>query len=265
MTRRALISVILAAVLTAGLHAPGAALAIRPATAVKSPARVKRQGKVIRHVRRLNPLPKIRKLIQRAASRAARVDTGIVAGRFQVLHKDHVKFMMAGKKKCKHLIVGITNPDPSLTRKDAADPARSKAQNNPMTYFERYTLVRSALREAGLKDSQFSVVPLPVNIPKMYDNYIPRGATVFVTVYDKWGERKAQQFKDQGFKTSLLWKAPQEKKGISATTVRKAMVEGTPWEHYVPRSVARQMKKWDIPARLREMASGDLGTGEVKK
>jgi hypothetical protein len=52
---------------------------------------------------------------------------------------------MAGKSKCRHLIVGITNPDPALTRKDAADPARSSADANPFTYYERYQMVKTTV------------------------------------------------------------------------------------------------------------------------
>ncbi|MHA2009472.1 MAG: nicotinate-nucleotide adenylyltransferase, partial [Promethearchaeota archaeon] len=44
-----------------------------------------------------------------------RYDLGVIHGRFQVLHNDHIKYLMAGKKLCKYLVVGITNPDPSLT------------------------------------------------------------------------------------------------------------------------------------------------------
>ncbi|MHA1104206.1 MAG: hypothetical protein ACTSPN_00530 [Promethearchaeota archaeon] len=35
---------------------------------------------------------------------------------------------MAGKKLCNHLIVGITNPDPSLTKDHDSNPHRSKAR-----------------------------------------------------------------------------------------------------------------------------------------
>ena len=44
--------------------------------------------------------------------------TGVINGRLQVLHNDHLKYLLAGKKRCDHLVVGITNPDPTLTRKD---------------------------------------------------------------------------------------------------------------------------------------------------
>ena len=205
-------------------------------------------------VKRATPAKKAKRRVVKP--RVKKVPLGVVAGRFQILHKDHVKFMLAGKARCKHLVVGITNPDPMLTKADKADPARSKAANNPLSYYERYAMVRAALKEAGLRDKDFSVVPLPVNLPQMYKNYLPKGATVFTTVFDKWGERKMQHFKDQGFKTDLLWKKPKSEKGISATMVRAAMVKDQKWDHFVPRSVAKQMREWDIPGRLKGMAAG---------
>ena len=39
---------------------------------------------------------------------------GVIHGRFQLLHNDHLKYLLAGKKRCEHLVVGITNPDPAL-------------------------------------------------------------------------------------------------------------------------------------------------------
>ena len=243
-TRGTFISMLAAAVLLAGAYTPDAE--------ARNPTR--RAA-----VKRTTPVKKAKRRVVKPRTRtraAKKVPLGVVAGRFQILHKDHVKFMLAGKAKCKHLVVGITNPDPMLTKADKADPARSKARNNPLSYYERYAMVRAALKEAGLRDKDFSVVPLPVNLPKMYKNYLPKDATVFVTVFDKWGERKRQHFVDQGFKTDLLWKRPQSQKGISATTVRKAMVDGQKWDHYVPKSVAKQMRDWDIPGRLKGMAAG---------
>ena len=77
--------------------------------------------------------------------------TGVIHGRFQVLHNDHLKYIMAGKMRCNHLVVGITNPDPILSKEDSADLQRSLAINNPLTYFERYSMVRLVLMEADLK------------------------------------------------------------------------------------------------------------------
>jgi len=52
---------------------------------------------------------------------------GVIHGRFQVLHHDHLNYIMTGKTRCNHLVVGITNPDPILSKEDSADPQRSLA------------------------------------------------------------------------------------------------------------------------------------------
>ena len=107
------------------------------------------------------------------------IEIGVIHGRFQVLHNDHLKYLMAGKAQCRHLVVGITNPDPTLTRPDAADPNRSNSFANPLAYFERYVMVRTVLEEAGVNSSDLSIVPLPINFPELYVYYVPLDATFF--------------------------------------------------------------------------------------
>ena len=180
-------------------------------------------------------------------------ETGVIHGRFQVLHNDHLKYLMAGKERCKHLIVGITNPDPMLTREDAADIERSTRTANPLTYFERYTMIMAALVETGLPRPGFSIVPFPINLPRLYGHYVPLDGTFFLTIYDAWGRRKLKQFQTMGLKTEILWEKPHHEKGISGSDVRRRMATGEGWEHLVPPSTRALMTKWNIPTRLREL------------
>ena len=154
---------------------------------------------------------------------------------------------------CKHLVVGITNPDPTLTRDDMVDPNRSLPAANPLTYFERYTMIRSALVEAGLPLSDFSAVPFPINLPDLYKYYLPQQAIFFLTIYDQWGRRKLEQFQALGFKTEVVWSKPSHEKGLSGAEVRHRMGSGEPWEHLVPVSVCNMMKAWKIPERIRRL------------
>lgn len=78
------------------------------------------------------------------------VNTGAVCGRFQIFHLDHLRYVLAAKEKCRHLIVGITSPDSSVAPQEQADANRGKAEANPCTYYERMKMVESALLEAGL-------------------------------------------------------------------------------------------------------------------
>ncbi len=104
---------------------------------------------------------------EKSDKQANREDVGVIHDRFQVLHNDHLKYLLAGKARCRHPTVGIIYPDPTLTKKDPADPLRSNPAANPLSYFERYTLVREALLEAGVPENEFSNVPFPINVPEL--------------------------------------------------------------------------------------------------
>lgn len=188
----------------------------------------------------------------------AKTELGVIHGRFQVLHNDHMTYLLAAKERCDHLVVGITNPDPQLTRHDAADSDRSDSTANPLTYYERFILVRDALLEAGLNHSEFCVVPFPVNLPELYRYYVPMDAVFYLTIYDEWGRRKLELFRSEGLKTEVMWERPRSEKGLTGARIRNAMVMGEPWEAYVPRSVASHLKAWKIADRLRQAEAGPV-------
>ena len=180
-------------------------------------------------------------------------ETGVIHGRFQVLHNDHLVYLLAGMALCRHLVVGITNPDPLLTRDEHADPKRSDPAANPLTYYERYVMVRAVLEEAQIESSRFSIVPFPINLPELYGYYVPLDALFFLSIYDEWGKRKLEYFASLGLKTHVLRDVSKDQKGLSATDIRRRMARNEPWQELVPHSVARLMMRWDIPARLRKI------------
>lgn len=178
---------------------------------------------------------------------------GVIHGRFQVIHNDHLRYLLAGKARCDHLVVGITNPDPSLSREDEADPMRSTLLANPLTYFERYTMVKVALIEEGVVGQDFSVVPFPINFPELYRYYVPVEAVFFITICDTWGERKLDLLTGQGLNVEVMWRRTPDTKGLTGSEIRHRMVRGEPWEHLVPASTARLLVKWNIVDRLRDL------------
>jgi nicotinamide mononucleotide adenylyltransferase len=184
---------------------------------------------------------------------AFKYDIGVIHGRFQVFHNDHLKYLLAGKRLCRHMIVGITNPDPSLVRQEAADPNRSRPTTNPLTYYERYVLIRSAMEENSIGSHELSIVPLPINRPELYKYYVPLDAVFFLSIYDDWGKKKLSYFESLGLKTHIVRKVPLQEKGISASDIRNSMINNHPWEHLLPKSVARLMKQWNIPERLKNL------------
>jgi nicotinamide-nucleotide adenylyltransferase len=177
-------------------------------------------------------------------------ETGVIHGRFQVLHNDHLVYLLAGKALCDHLVVGITNPSPELTRTEPEDATRSSAAANPLTYYERARMAAEALAEAGVDRADFSIVPLPINLPDQYRHFVPMDAVFYLTIYDDWGRKKLDYFRTLGLETHVLWERALQDKGISATDVRTRMARGEEWRSMVPGATARLMDRCGVPARL---------------
>ncbi len=190
--------------------------------------------------------------------KGTRFETGVIHGRFQILHNDHVKFLLAGKKLCNHLIVGITNPDPSLTKAHDSNPHRSTLIANPMTYYERYVMVRDTLLEKGLELPEFSIVPFPINVPELLKYYVPMDVVFFLSIYDDWGRQKKAYLESLGLKVHVLREVPLEEKGLSGSDIRNSMLKGEPWDHLLPVAVVKLVKKWKIITRIRESSKKEF-------
>jgi nicotinamide-nucleotide adenylyltransferase len=73
-------------------------------------------------------------------------ELGVIRGRFQVLHNDHLRCLLAGNPLCNHLTVGITSPCSYRVKNEAADPQQCRGQS--VTFYERCCLLKAGLVEA---------------------------------------------------------------------------------------------------------------------
>ena len=158
-------------------------------------------------------------------------ETGVIHGRLQILH----------------------NPDPTLTKDHGSNPHRSTPIANPLTYYERYVMIKEALLEKGIKFSEFSIVPFPINVPELLKYYVPMDVVFFLSIYDDWGRQKKKYLESLGLKVHVLWEVPLEQKGLSGSDIRNSMLKGEPWEHFLPTSVVNLVKKWDIITRINKL------------
>ena len=175
---------------------------------------------------------------------------GVVCGRFQIFHNEHLEYVLAAKARCARLIVGITSPDPSCSPVEAADPARSAAAANPCSYYERMQMVESVLLEAGVPREEFDIVPFPIGKPELISCYIPQDACIFVTVLDQWGHTKVQRLRDAGYRVEVLWE--RDKKGVSSTMLRSMIQSGEEWDKFVPDATYRYLAAFNIDMRIRD-------------
>lgn len=178
------------------------------------------------------------------------VDTGVVHGRFQVLHLRELEYILAAKMRCSKLYIGITNPDHAYTRESANDPERSKKINNPMTYFERYEMIKKTLLDFGVRKEEFGIIPFPINRPDILLEYAPEDARYFMTIHDGWGEEKYQILASLGLDVEVLWKRSLTEKGITGAEVRRNIGFYKQWDHLVPKSVYEYITEKRIDERI---------------
>jgi len=63
-----------------------------------------------------------------------------VHGRFQVLHNDHLEYILEAKKRCQHLWIGITKYD--IDHLNPLGRHRERPESNPLT------LMRGLMRQS---------------------------------------------------------------------------------------------------------------------
>jgi cytidyltransferase-like protein len=189
---------------------------------------------------------------------------GVAHGRFQLFHKGHFAYVREAKRRCRHLIVGIANPDPSVTRFDPADPNRSRPEANPFTYFERMVMIRDCLLlDAGFDPDEFSFVPFPINKPDLLRYYVPKDASFYLTIFGDWGLVKQQVLIEQGFKVEVFSTKRLEDKEFSSTRIRQQVIDGNKaWEELVPRAVIKRFKEMKLDDYLQSLATkADIANG----
>ena len=93
---------------------------------------------------------------------------GMVHGRFQPFHSGHLHYTLEALNRSEHLIIGITNPDPSEMQSEAADTQRHTPEANPFTFFERQWMIRAALVGVAVELSRVSIVPFPIHAPERW-------------------------------------------------------------------------------------------------
>jgi nicotinamide-nucleotide adenylyltransferase len=115
-------------------------------------------------------------------------------------------------------------------------------------------MIKAVLTESGLRLSEFSIVPFPINIPELIRYYVPLDAVFFISIYDDWGRQKKAYLEDLGLNVHVLWEVPIEKKGLSGSDIRIAMIYNEQWTQFVPASVAKLIKEWDVIKRLKSIS-----------
>ena len=176
---------------------------------------------------------------------------GMVHGRFQPFHTGHLQYALAALQRCTHLIVGVTNPDPSAIVQEWTDPNRHRPEANLFTFFERQLMIRGALAEEGVDLSRVSIVPFPIHHPERWHYYCPREAIQFMRLFSAWGEEKRRRFQEMGWTVEVLDIGVA--KQVSGSEVRLRLRDGHGWQKCIPLAVVKILDKIKAVERLQQL------------
>ena len=167
---------------------------------------------------------------------------GMVHGRFQPFHNDHLDYLKKALARRQHLIIGITNPDPGEIREEDTSEHRHLEESNPYTFFQRMSMIRATLVEEGINLERFSFVPFPIHHPDKWPYYLPdpQAVVLYIRVFSEWEQTKVNRFRSHGWTVEVL--DPGDPKGITATEVRQRLSSGGAWEELMPKAAARIIK-----------------------
>lgn len=170
---------------------------------------------------------------------------GVIHGRFQGLHNGHMEYLLAGKARCRHLYIGITNVDPAVKKEaDAANPTRIQESSNPFSYFDRYCMIQTSMLDAGVTREEFDILPFPIEFPGRISNFVPMDAVFYITIYDEWGDRKKEILEELGLKTVVMWRRSLGQRLTSGTEIRELIRCGNlRWRSLVPDAVVRYIEQ----------------------
>jgi len=171
------------------------------------------------------------------------VKRGLCVGRFQPIHKGHVKAIKDILKKVDELIIVVGSAQ------------YSHRADNPFTVGERITMIRKALEGEGIPLARCWIIPVPdVHIHMMWVaevvGYTPKFDIVFTNE-----PLTRRLFIEAGFKVEPV---PFYKRKIySATEIRERMLNDKSWEELVPEGAAQFIKEIRGTQRIQDLAKTD--------
>ena len=168
---------------------------------------------------------------------------GLFVGRFQPLHKGHLKAMKDILEEVDELVIVVGSSQYSHTIE------------NPFTTGERVVMIRRALSEGRVDSSRYWIIPIPdMHIHMIWVAEVVGYTPKFDIVYTNEPLTR-RLFIESGFKVKPVPFHLREE--YSSTEIRHRILHRKDWEELVPEAVARFIKEIDGAERLRDLAKTD--------
>ena len=167
-----------------------------------------------------------------------------IHGRFQPFHNGHLAYLRAALAEAEQIYIGLTRvlTEPGIGG-DVA-PHRMQKNSNPLTYFQRCTLISAALTATEIDPMRWRVGPFPIESPERLPEFWPQELPCFTTIKDEWNVRKIQELEVLGYTAPVLTVDPSPSIR-SGTEIRAAIRAGNPaWPDWVPHGSVPLLQRW---------------------
>ena len=175
---------------------------------------------------------------------------GSAHGRFQPFHNEHLEYVTAAHRSCRFLWIGITKYDLDAEISPLGRD-REKPESNPLTYFERISIIAEALIDAGIDRRTFAFIPFPIEHSQKLKQFLATSVTCFTTICESWNQEKIRVLKNEGYTVRVLW---EREKKVTGQQIRDQIAKGdADWKQKVPLATARAIERLNIAERLRKL------------
>ena len=167
--------------------------------------------------------------------------TALFPGRFQPFHKGHLKVIQDVLKDNDQIIIMLGSAQ------------HSHKLGHPLTIEERKTLIIAALKEANISEKNYQIIAVEdINDYPNWVSHISYKLPKFDYVYT--GSDAVKECFRLAKKENKVIDVPREEIPISATEIRKRILNNEDWEELVPKAVEKLLKKWDISSRIKKIS-----------
>jgi nicotinamide-nucleotide adenylyltransferase len=142
-------------------------------------------------------------------------------GRFQPLHKGHLKIIEDASKKFQEVKIGIGSSQ------------YSNSSDNPFSSDERKLMIEKSLEKIGVKNYKIFLIPDIHNPPKWVDHVVSIVTDFDIVISNN--SFTGELFEEKGFKVKIT--PLYNKKNYSGKVIRKRIINKESWKNLVPEEV----------------------------
>ena len=159
-------------------------------------------------------------------------------GRFQPLHKGHLKIIQNISKNYCEVIIGIGSSQYGYT------------SENPFTADERILMIKNVLEKVGVKNYRIVSIPDIHNPPKWVEHVLSIFSDFEVVISNNSLTKRL--FSEKGYK--VIETPLYNKDKYSGKEIRKRIKMGEHWDNLVPHEVFNIIKDVDGIKRIKDLS-----------